>query len=50
MPDYNAPTRSRMPMVNELMGWDFDFLFMDYGKIEVPRASIMDPLPVSNCL
>ncbi|KAF8068005.1 cytochrome P450 [Lyophyllum atratum] len=23
--------RPRMPMVNELMGWDFDFAFMDYG-------------------
>ncbi|TFK33961.1 cytochrome P450 [Crucibulum laeve] len=23
--------RPRMPMLNELMGWDFDFGFMDYG-------------------
>ncbi|KAF9529927.1 cytochrome P450 [Crepidotus variabilis] len=23
--------RPRLPMINELMGWDFDFGFMDYG-------------------
>jgi len=21
-----------MPMINELLGWDFDFAFMDYGE------------------
>jgi len=24
--------RARMPMINELMGWDFNFGFMDYGE------------------
>ncbi|PFH47986.1 hypothetical protein AMATHDRAFT_6246 [Amanita thiersii Skay4041] len=24
--------RARMPMINELMGWDFDFAFQDYGE------------------
>jgi len=24
--------RPRFPMINELMGWDFDFAFMDYGE------------------
>lgn len=23
--------RARMPMINELMGFEFDFGFMDYG-------------------
>ena len=24
-----------MPMINELMGWDFNFAFTDYGMLDI---------------
>ncbi|KAF8994703.1 cytochrome P450 [Cyathus striatus] len=33
--------RSRMPMINELMGWDFDFCFMDYVSARRGHRKLM---------
>ena len=34
-PAFTSESRARMPMMNELMGWSFNFGFMPYGTLLV---------------